>query len=392
MKKALEIRRQVSKSSLAKLDALERLVSPDGRLRHSYRLYGAHTGRWSAGGNGHSTVQVQNLVRGTIKDVDGAVQAIRNNQDLTPFGPPLEVLSSCLRAAFRAPEGKTLVICDLSQIELRVLAWLTNCTPMLAAFEEGADIYTRFASGMYGVPESEVSKTQRQVAKSAVLGCGFQLSGGRLDKDKNGDEIKTGFWGYSAAMGVSITKEEAHTTVRAFRDAYPEIVNYWWAIEETCKAALRGPGTTKTCGWLKVGGSPGKVLYIELPVGRRLYYPKAEIRLGQWESGDDKEYISFMAIDPITKKYGRRPTWAGRIVENVVQATARDVLAEGMLRVDDAGLEIVLHSHDELGCVAAQCDAVKSLDLLTQLMTEPINWAPGLALKAEGLVTEVYRK
>jgi DNA polymerase len=381
--KALKLRKQLAKSSLSKLDALIARTAQDGQLRHSYRFYGAHTGRFSGEG-----VQLQNLVRGSIKDVDAATECIKTSEDvdnLRQFGPPLEVISSCLRSAFCAPEGKQFVVCDLSQIELRVLAWITGCKDMMYAFCKGADLYVEFAANeMYNKPADQVTKHERQIAKSAVLGAGYGIGGGEKKLDKNGDEFKSGLWGYSEALQVEMSQEEAHEAVAAFRAAYPEIPMFWRHIGD---AAIDAVGNNKMIefGRLIIGGTHKKILWIQLPSGRRLHYVRAQV-----ESDGTRSQLVYEG--QFMGGWGIRRTWGGIFTENIVQAIARDVLAEGMLRAHEAGLVIVAHCHDELVC---ECDADKaqdSLALLEKCMTDPIDWASGLLLKAEGFVSERYKK
>ena len=373
----LSLRKQLAKSSTKKLDAFkERAV--DGVLRHNFKYYGAHTGRWSGQG-----VQLQNLPRPTISDVESATEAIRRGEDLNAYGQPMDVISSCLRSALRSE----FAIADESQIELRALAWITNCRKMLSGFAAGIDQYTAFASRMYGIPVDKVTKHQRQIAKSAVLGCGFQLSGGEEEEDRNGDLVKTGLWGYAAAMGIDMTHDESHDAVRVFRSEYPEIKNFWYEIEDQAKQAIMNPGITRTCRMFKLT-FPERHLQIALPSGRSLFYPYAKIVQGHWNDGSPKTSISYRGVDPRTKKFSRIMTYGGRLTENLCQAVARDVLAEAMLRADKAGLEIVLHAHDEIGVLGNETD----LAILEMCMTENISWAPGLLLKADGYVSRIYKK
>ena len=248
---ALQLRQQLSKSSVKKVKSLIDRVSDDARVRYNYKFLGAHTGRWSGEG-----VQLQNLPRGTVKNVEEAVAAITAGGDANTFGPPLEVISSCLRGAFQAPEGYKFVVADLSSIETRVLAWLSRCQPLCDVFAQGLDPYLDFAAFWFNKPYAEVTKGERQLAKPAVLGCGYMLSGGdwRMDccgklrdearaielkqphckckPEKRGDEFKSGLWGYAENMGTALTYEQAHEAVRAYRDKYREVVNFWYRIED----------------------------------------------------------------------------------------------------------------------------------------------------------------
>lgn len=384
VQEALRLRQGLAKSSVAKLEALSRLVSPDGRLRHNYKYYGAHTGRWSAGGNGHASVQLQNLPRGNVKDYDAAVSDILAGNDLSVHGSPLSVISSCLRAAFRAPAGQQFTVSDLSQIEVRVLAWLANCQSMLDTFRrDGSDIYCDFAAARYGKTAAEVTKAERQIAKPAVLGCGYQLSGGD-EKMIKGEKVKTGLWGYADKMGIQMTRREAHDAVADFRAAYPEVKQLWYALDDAAKKAVNCPGLLRECGKVKFGAVGDKLLFIDLPSGRRLHYPRPRIEPSF--SGDKLTYEG-----KHLGKWCRKKLYGGAITENIVQALARDVLAEAMLRAEVAGFDTVGHTHDEIITLTEQ-KLHGNLTKLNDIMKEQPAWAPDLPLACNGYESEVYRK
>ena len=397
LKKAIELRKQVSKSSTAKLDSLLLRTSSDGRLRQNYRYYGAHTGRWSGEG-----VQPQNLPRGTVREdqFDAAVESVRSGGLLTPYGQPIEVISSTLRGAFRAPAGYTFIIVDLSQIEVRVLAWLTRCAGLLGVYSLGhknckcgeCDVYISFGRRLYKT--STISRHQRQISKSAVLGCGFQLSGGEEKEDGNGDLVKTGLWGYAANMSIDMTRDEAHGAVKMYREQYWEVKKFWYAIEDACKLALMSPYTVP-CGYISCGAIPNKLMWINLPAGRPLYYPRARLRDACWPDGRPKTEIRYYAVDPETKQFKSRPTYGGKLTENLCQAIARDVLAEGMLRIDEKyeqEIPIVGHTHDEVICLSEKSRADVNLERVEACLTTPMPWAPDLLLGASGVISDIYRK
>ena len=379
-RRALTLRQQLAKSSTAKLDALAARVSPDGWLRRNYKYYGAHTGRWSGEG-----VQLQNLPRGVLKSdhFDDAVRAVRSGSDLSGFDvPALDVISSCLRGAFRAPEGKKFVVADLAQIEVRLLAWLAGCQSLLQVFERGEDVYVAFARD-HLYCDQEISKRERQIAKSAVLGCGYQLSGGEEREDKNGDTYKSGLWGYAAAMGIEMSQEEAHAAVAAFRTAYPEVTALWRNLENAAIRAVVDRVRVDVGPVAFVGKQ--RLLCALLPSGRRLHYLRPEVT----QPADGWPKLSYEAVI-VGKKWGRRNTYGGHITENLVQAIARDVLAEGMLRADSVGMTLVGHTHDEIICL--QDTTMPALDMLLRCMTQPMPWAPDLKLAADGYESEIYRK
>lgn len=295
----------------------------------------------------------------------------------------MEVIPSALRAAFAASPGKKFVCADLSQIELRVLAWLTNCRPMLEAFEAERDLYAEFASRMYRVSYDQVTKAQRQIAKPAVLSCGYGTGGGELKRDKKGDEYKSGLWGYAESMGVQMTQDEAHDAVTLYRSVYGEVQSYWYRLEDDVRWILESDKKwLYPWGLLKIGFVPGKMLYVVLPSGRRLHYLRPAVL------GRDLTFEGLL----IGKTWGRRKLYGSLLTENIVQAIARDILAVGMTRAADAGFDIVAHTHDELLTEVDALDKRHDLTYLINLMTAPVSWAPGLLIKAEGWEGEVYRK
>jgi len=381
---ALELRAQLSKSSNAKLDAIASRVSLDGRLRQNYKFYGAsRTGRWSGEG-----VQLQNFPRGNVKQYDAAVAAIREGDVATvrQFGNPLEVVSGCLRAAFRAPQGQSFVVADLSAIENRVLAWLTRCGSMMAVYDTGLDPYKDFGTRLFRKAYDQITPLERQLAKPAVLGCGYMLSGGELLTDKHGDEYKSGLWGYAANMGIDMTREQAHEAVRVFRASYPEVVEFWRDVETAAQATV-ATGEERVINGIRFGLVPGKLLWALLPSGRRLHYINPRLGAGKYSRPE----LSY-ECQVIGEIWGRRKLYGGLLTENLVQAIARDVLAEGMLRADAAGAEIVGHTHDEIITLAAQTNADKKLEELIRHMTKPMPWAADIPLAASGWHGEVYRK
>lgn len=409
--KVLQLRQIVNKSSVKKLPALMLRVSPDGVLRRNYKYYGAHTGRWSGEG-----VQLQNLPR-PIKSLeeheayDAAVALIRAGGDgLVGSGPLLDVVASCIRGAFRAPEGKTFVVADLSAIENRVLAWLADCRQMAEVYVKGLDPYKAFASSyLYHVAYDEVTKLQRQMSKPAVLGCGYQLSGGSecwycprcgearspeeeicafchsigIDVEQT-DVVKTGLWGYAENMGVMMSKDDAHMAVKAFRDAYPEVVQLWRNLQN---AAIRAvlDHTRIEVGPIAFVGKKGLLCCI-LPNGRRLHWIKPEVVQGEYG-----KVLTYWGVDSVTKQWRCLQTYGGKLTENLVQAISRDVLAEGMLRADERGFTIVGHTHDEIIALEDEKQSF-NLEQLIEAMTLPMPWAPDLVLGADGYTSQIYRK
>lgn len=401
-RRGLELRKQLAKSSTAKLEALANFVGPDGVLRRQY-VYGgaARTMRWSG-----RAVQLQNLPRGSVKDVEGAVATIKAGdcEAARKFGPPLEVVSSCLRSAFRAPAGKHFVVSDLSAIENRVLGWIADCPAILNVFKNGLDPYVDFGTRLFNLPYEELDPKvsglteaekkfrgeKRQISKPAVLGCGYSLSGGKYDIDRNGDEIKTGLFGYAAQMGIEITEDDAAKMVRVFRSSYPEVPKFWRRIERAAIEAIR-TGENQTVEMLTVGCvKPCKLMFIVLPSGRRLHYIRPDLNdVERWD-GSLWTKISYEGNTENTN-WGTIPTHSGKITENIDQAISRDVLANGMLRATEAGFTIVGHTHDEVICME-DIGSPLNLTRLNACLSEPPMWAPDLPLAADGFMDVIYRK
>lgn len=409
--KILQLRQIVNKSSVKKLQALRDRISPDGVLRRNYKYYGAHTGRWSGEG-----VQLQNLPRPVkfLEDEEtynACVDRIRGGVGLDGYDVPvLDAVASCIRGAFRAPEGKVFVVADLSAIENRGLAWLAGCESMMNVYVQKLDPYKAFASDhLYKVPYDKVTKLQRQMSKPAVLGCGYQLSGGfeawfcpvcsearspeeelcancayrGMDVEQT-DVIKTGLWGYAENMGVEMSKDDAHKAVKAFRDAYPEVVQLWRNLQNAAIRAVLDL-TRIEIGPVAFVGKRGLLCCI-LPNGRRLHWVKPEVVKGEYGN-----VLTYWGVDSQTKQWRSLQTYGGKLTENLVQAISRDVLAEGMLRADESGMNIVGHTHDEIICLE-KAEETLNLSRLILHMTRLMPWAPELVLAADGYTSTIYRK
>lgn len=388
-REVLGLRLDASKSSVKKFAAILEGVSPDGRLRNQFKYYGAHTGRWSGRG-----AQPQNLPRAETNEKD-LENLIRQGMI-----PTLDTLSSCIRPMIKAGPGKKLVVADLSAIENRVLGWLSGCDAMLDIYKRGLDPYKVFAtllppvkeiivneSGDYGPREKviryeDVTKALRQVCKPAVLGCGYGLGPGQERKLHTGQVVYTGLRAYAGGMGISLTAEQSATMVRTFRQTYFEVVDYWGYLGEAFCAAVK-THSRQQVGVVFVGYS-GDAVYIELPSGRRMHYinPKA------WKGSKGLE----LRFDGLRQgQWCQVSTWGGSLTENVVQAVARDVLVEGMLRAEADHMSIVGHAHDEIICEVDE-DYPLADKKLSLYMSAAIDWAPGLPLAAEGWCGPRYGK
>lgn len=389
----LQLRQMLSKSSTAKLEALKNFTNSDGRLRHQYVFYGAaRTGRWSG-----RSVQLQNLPRGNpeiVKHFDNAVSAIRSGDiaAVRQFGNPLDVVSSCLRGALNAGAEDIFIVRDLSAIEYCVLAYV-SCDPEMARIiREKLDPYISFGSRLYNKPYDQITKQERQIAKSATLGCGYQLSGGREEKNKDGDIIKTGLWGYAANMGIEMSKEQAHEAVAAYREVYKSVKICWDSYQNAAIKAIQTGERQETNKVVFGAIKPNKLLYITLPSGRRLHYIRPQLEEEKQWDGGTRLKISHEGNIQNTKTWGRINTYGGKLTENIVQAIARDILLHGMLLADQAGVAICGHAHDEVIAIAEKQHAEKNAEILERCMTTCPPWARDLSLAADGYISQIYKK
>lgn len=395
-KLALELRSGLSKNSTSKFAALLDKVH-EGRLHYSYQFGGAsRTLRWAGRG-----VQPQNLTRpekfmeGRLAEGTDLVRAGDYDELYMRFGPVLPVLSSLVRSSFRAPDGRMLAVADLNAIENRVIGWQAGCRATLAVFEKNLCPYKSFGTQLFNVPYEQITKQQRTDSKPAVLGGGYRLGGGDIVPNKNGDLLKTGLWGYAEAMGVKLTREQAHLAVKVFRETYPAIVNLWYDLEDAAYAAVTQQVTTRV-GYVVFDYVPG-AMRIRLPSGRYLHYLRPAYK-GVVFKGKDGPYTKQVLFYDGTdsspsgnKRWTRLPTHGGKLTENIVQAIARDVIAVGLTRAKKAGFEIIGHAHDE---IITEVDEGSDLthERLGDLMSMPIRWAPGLPLAAAGYTSKFYKK
>ena len=368
IKEVLELRQELSKSSVRKYDAMKNVKGKDNRTRGLIQFYGANrTGRYSG-----RLIQVQNLRRNNLKDLDLARSLVKNRDYETMeilYESPSDVLSQLIRTAFIPKEGTRFIISDFSAIEARVLAWLAGEQWVLDAFKNGEDIYCRTASRMFGVPVEKhgVNGHLRQKGKIATLACGYQGALGAL-KAMGGIE-----------MGLS--EDELQSIVDSWREANPNIVSLWWDIDSVVKRVVK-TRTKEKYKNLVISYEKG-ILFIELPSKRRLAYPKAKIGMNRF-SGESIVYEGIV----VGNKWDKIESYGGKFVENIVQAIARDILAEAMMRLEKKGFNIVMHIHDE---VVIESDS-SSIEEINQIMSLVPSWAPGLILDADGFESEFYKK
>ncbi len=392
VRKALELRQRLGKTSVSKYKAMLKCVCPDGRIRGLLQFYGAsRTGRWAG-----RLVQMQNLPRNYIEELDYArdlVKTGRVDELAFVFGNVPDTLSQLIRTAFIPAEGHRFVVADFSAIEARVIAWLAGEQWRMQAFANGEDIYCASASRIYGVPVVKHGENGhlRQKGKIAELACGYGGSVGAM----------------KAMGGANLTDEELKQIVDDWRKASPNIVRLWYQLEQAAMDAIRtgqavgahglffryelaetAPTFAEGIGRQMPAGAPRteglRFLTIRLPSGRKLFYCNPFFGLNRFGN----ESLHYWGAN--TGNWRELETYGGKITENVVQAIARDCLAAAMKNIEAAGYQIVMHIHDEV-ILDAPADRA-DLDTVCKLMCQPIPWAAGLLLNADGFVGDYYKK
>jgi DNA polymerase len=329
-----------------------------------------------------------------------------------PQDPVIEVMTSCVRSAFVAAPGKRLDVSDLSAIENRVLGWVADEQAILDVFREDKDPYLDFASFWFNIPYATLEAQykagdpdaifNRQISKPAVLGCGYRQAGGGWGKNKAGDRVKTGLWKYAEDMFCPMTQDQAHEAVHIFRTRYKKVVNLWYDVERAVARCIK-TGTTEWLGPTKKVWCDRRkrkngeyVLRIHLPSGRCLHYLNAHMEMREMPGKDgqtyEKETIIYEGIDQVLKIWTEITTHGGKLVENIVQAIARDILVHGMLLADEIGLFIVAHVHDEIVCENPDTEDGLGLEDLVWCMSQVEDCYPGLPLAAKGWSGYFYKK
>lgn len=380
VQRMLEIRQELSKTSTKKYDAIETAVCDDGRVRGLLQFYGANrTGRWAG-----RLVQVQNLPRTYTEPLELARDLVKHRKlDALKviYGSVPDTLSQLIRTVFVASPGHVLIDADFSAIEARVISWLAKEDWRIEVFRTHGKIYEASASQMFGVPLEKIKKgnpeySLRQKGKVAELALGYQGGTGAL--------IAMG------ARDTGLSEDELPEIVNRWRDANRNIRDLWYAMDNAAVRAVTRGGIVNVNGLLLAHEfdhtQNADYLTIRLPSGRMLYYQNPEIGENQW----GRPSISYMGMDQTTKKWKRIETYGGKLVENCVQAIARDCLAQAIEHLEAAGLPVVFHIHDE---VVIDCDPnAATLEDVVRIMTQPIPWAPGLPLGADGWTGEFFKK
>ena len=379
VRRALEIRQQLGKTSIKKYVAMDTAKGKDDRVRGLTQYYGANrTGRWAG-----RLVQMQNLPRNYIKTLDYARKLVKDRNYggiKLLYGNVPDTLSQLIRTAFIPSEGNKFVVADFSAIEARVIAWLAGETWVNEVFATHGKIYEATASQMFHIPIEKIAKGNpeyalRQKGKVATLALGYQGGANAL--------IAMG------ALNMGLSEEELPDIVQRWRNANPRIRDLWYAVEE---AALLVMQTAQPQAiYNLIFNLESDIVYgqnfltVQLPSGRKLYYPRPFLKENQF----GKLAIHYYTVGQQTRKWEVTSTYGGKMTENIVQAIARDCLAETLRRIDAKGLQVVFHVHDE---VIIDAPMETTVDEICDLMAEPIPWAPGLILKGAGFESNYYMK
>ena len=366
----LRLRLMLAKTSVKKYEAIERSACSDGRVHGMLMFYGANrSGRWSG-----KNVQLHNLPKNYLPDLELARELVKQGRfediellyDSTP-----NVLSELIRTAFIPKPGCRFVVADFSAIEARVMGWLSGEEWVLDVFRGDGKLYEMTASRMFGIPMSEIGKgsSERAKGKVASLACQYGGSSGAL--------VSMG------ALDMGLTEEELPPLVAAWRKANPHMVQFWWDVDAAAVKAVTEKQKTKV-GKIIFEYKSG-ILFITLPSGRKLSYVKPRMAVNKF----GRDGLTYEGISE-NKKWSRIETYGPKLVENIVQGTARDLLAEAMLRVEKKGYPIVMHCHDEI--IAEVPEDSGSVDEMCEIMAVQPEWAEGLPLRADGYQCSFYQK
>lgn len=377
VKRVLEIRQELSKTSTKKYVAMQEALCDDKRVRGLLQFYGANrTGRWAG-----RLVQVQNLPRNYIEDLDTARELVkRKDIDVLEviYGNIPDTLSQLIRTAFVPKSGHKFIIADFSAIEARVIAWLAGEQWRLDVFATHGKIYEASASQMFGVPIETIAKGHenyalRQKGKVAELALGYQGGPGALTA--------------MGALNMGLSEDELPGIVQMWRSANKRIVDLWYSIGNAATEVVLEGGAVKTHGivFRREVFNMLSFLTIELPSGRKLYYAEPGTRENSWGS----TVITYKSNNQTTGKWETTDTYGGKLVENIVQAIARDCLAMSIYRLNYLGYEIVMHIHDE---IVVEVPKSVTVEEVCAVMDREIDWAEGLILRADGFEADYYKK
>ena len=361
IKQVLRLRQDGAKSSTAKYEAMVNAANADNRMRGLLMYHGAATGRWSG-----RLVQPQNFPRPQKKqaELDEIIAKLKADEDVSEYGAGTVLASDLLRSMLIADEGHRLMFADYSAIEARVLAWIAGQTDLVETFRKGGDVYKEMASAIYNVNVESVTDGQRQVGKMAILGCGYGMGGKRFAEQ-------------CATMGINVDEDEAKRIVSVYREKNDRIAQYWRNSENEFVEMVKGAGRVGSVG-------------LPLPSGRSLTYHNPRIIQRETPWGAMRDTAQVDTLNSVTRQWVSQIIWGGLLTENVVQATARDLMATAMMALELKGYNVILSVHDEI--ISEVPDDFGSLEEMIEIMTRVPAWADGCPVNAEGKVGKRYRK
>jgi DNA polymerase len=372
IKRALELRQEGSQTSVAKYAKMLE-IQREGRIRNTLVYHGASTGRWASRGG----LNLQNIARPTLQDgeIERAIPRVFDGG----LGSMSE-LSSLVRSAIKAPDGKTFVDVDFSSIENRVGVWLAGQRDKVELFRKGLDEYKVFASeSLYRVPYEEVTKDMRQVSKSAVLGAMFGQGAKGLVK-------------YAEGMGVKLSEGQAKNAVDSYRMSYALVKALWAQCEGAAIQAVENPGNPFKAGSRLVLKCAKNALWMQLPSGRLICWQRPQLELVATPWGQQKLGVTVHSQNTFTRQWSRNQIIGSSIFQSAVQGTARDCLAFAMLNLEKAGYEVINSIHDEVLLLVEEQNGESAMEDVIRIMVTPPPWAPDFPLAAEGWYGKRYRK
>jgi DNA polymerase len=374
VKQILETKLQLGKTSVKKYKSMSASQSDDGRIRDTLIYHGASTGRWAG-----KLIQLQNLPKGNISDTNQAIRLLEKEslEDFQIFYPDvMGTLSSCIRGMIVAAPGNDLIVADYNAIEARVLMWLAGEELGLIQFKNGVDLYVQMAQKIYG--KKEISKTERNLGKAAVLGCGYGMG-----REK--------FFQTCCNWGIEISQEIADVAVRTYRETYKRVTLFWYQME---LSALNAVKTKDKIPGIVTWFLDNTSLQCRLPSGRSLTYNQPSVKKIKTLWGEEKDALHYYGLTKVegktTTKWDQQHTYGGKLVENITQAVARDILAAAMLRCEQKGYPVIFSVHDEI--VSEIKETFGSVKEYERILCDNPAWANGCPITAEGWRGKRYKK
>lgn len=361
IKQVLKLRQDGAKSSTAKYDAMVNAADADDRMRGLLMYHGAATGRWSG-----RLVQPQNFPRPLKKndELETIIAKLKADEDVSEHGAGTVIASDLLRSMLIAEDGHRLMFADYSAIEARVLAWVAGQNDLVETFRKGGDVYKEMASAIYNKSVDAISDNERQVGKMAILGCGYGMGGKRFAEQ-------------CATMGIKVDEDEAKRIVAVYREKNNRIAQYWRDVEQDFVDMVKEAGRVRS-------------VELPLPSGRSLTYHNPRIIQRETPWGAMRDTAQVDTLNSVTRQWTSQIIWGGLLTENVVQATARDLMATAMMALELKGYNVILSVHDEI--ISEVPDNFGSLDEMIDIMTRVPAWAKGCPINAEGKEGKRYRK